>query len=57
MYKGLYMDKVTLSYTHLTHWVKVESQNHDFYMVSDDYGNMIIVEDDVNLFSLTGFWM
>lgn len=51
------MDKVTLSYTHLTHWVKVESQNHDFYMVSDDYGNMIIVEDDVNLFSLTGFWM
>lgn len=51
------VSKITLQYTHLTHWVKVESDNHDFHMISDDFGNMVIVNDDSNLFSLTGFWV
>ncbi len=49
------MSTIILQYTKLTHWVKVESENYDFHMVSDDYGNMVIVNDDINLFSLTGF--
>lgn len=51
------MATINLQYTRLTHWVKVESENHDFYVISDDFGNMVEVNDESNLFSLTGFWV
>lgn len=46
-----------LAYTALTHWVKVEVENHDFYAVVDDMGNMVEVCEDANLWSLTGFYL
>jgi len=51
----LVRDVILMQYNPLSHWLWLELEDWDFSCVIDDFGNMVVINEDAMLYSLLGY--